>query len=248
MATTPNFNWSTPDNTGLVKNGALDIRTLGNSIDASMAELKGGTTGQVLSKTSNTDMDFTWVAQDDSNAIQNAIVDAKGDLIAASAADTPARLGVGANDTMLIADSTQSTGLAWKTAATQFPWATWTPSFGGFSLGNGSVVARYQKIGKLVNASFGITLGTTSSMTSRFYFTMPSSSANIRPCSSYANLAGAPFATPTQAFLGVSGNLCYVDAINTAGTYAAGTAFGSTVPFTWITGSEVVVFMTYEEV
>lgn len=60
MATTPNFNWSTPDNTGLVKNGALDIRTLGNSIDASMADLKGGTTGQVLAKATNTDMDFTW--------------------------------------------------------------------------------------------------------------------------------------------------------------------------------------------
>jgi len=62
MATTPNFNWSTPDNTGLVKNGALDIRTLGNSIDASMADLKGGTTGQVLAKASNTDMDFVWAA------------------------------------------------------------------------------------------------------------------------------------------------------------------------------------------
>jgi hypothetical protein len=60
MATTPNFNWSTPDNTGLVKNGALDIRTLGNSIDASLVDLKGGTTGQVLAKATNTDMDFTW--------------------------------------------------------------------------------------------------------------------------------------------------------------------------------------------
>ncbi len=60
MATTPNFNWSTPDNTGLVKNGALDIRTLGNAIDASMVDLKGGTTGQVLAKATNTDMDFTW--------------------------------------------------------------------------------------------------------------------------------------------------------------------------------------------
>jgi hypothetical protein len=60
MATTPNFNWSTPDNTGLVKNGALDIRTLGNSIDASLVDLKGGTTGQVLAKASATDMDFTW--------------------------------------------------------------------------------------------------------------------------------------------------------------------------------------------
>ncbi len=115
MATTPNFNWSTPDNTGLVKNGALDIRTLGNSIDASMADLKGGTTGQVLAKATNTDMDFAWVAQDDSNAIQNAIVDAKGDLIGATAADTPARLAVGTNGQVLTADSTAATGLAWAT-------------------------------------------------------------------------------------------------------------------------------------
>jgi hypothetical protein len=56
-------------------------------------------------------MDFIWVAQDDSNAIQNAIVDAKGDLIAASANDTPARLAVGANGETLVADSSTSTGL-----------------------------------------------------------------------------------------------------------------------------------------
>jgi hypothetical protein len=58
--TTPNFGWSVPTSSDLVKNGAVAIETLGDSIDASMAELKGGTTGQVLSKTSNTDMDFTW--------------------------------------------------------------------------------------------------------------------------------------------------------------------------------------------
>lgn len=113
MATSPNFGWLEPDNTDLVKNGALAIRTAVNAIDASLAELKGGTTGQVLSKTSNTDMDFTWVAQDDSNAIQNAIVDAKGDLIAATANDTPARLAVGTNGYVLSADSTAATGLAY---------------------------------------------------------------------------------------------------------------------------------------
>jgi hypothetical protein len=117
MATTPNFNWVTPDNTGLVKNGALDIRTLGNAIDASMVDLKGGTTGQVLAKATNTDMDFSWVAQDDSNAIQNAIVDAKGDIIAASANDTPARLAVGTNGQVLTADSSTATGLKWAAAA-----------------------------------------------------------------------------------------------------------------------------------
>jgi hypothetical protein len=49
--------------------------------------------------------------------IQPTIVDAKGDLITATAADTPARLAVGANDTVLIADSTTATGLKWGTAA-----------------------------------------------------------------------------------------------------------------------------------
>jgi hypothetical protein len=115
MATvTPNFNWPVPTSTDLVKDGATAIEALGDSIDASLVDLKGGTTGQVLSKTSNTDMDFTWVAADDTNAIQNTIVDAKGDLIAASAADTPARLAVGNNGETLVADSSTSTGLRYQ--------------------------------------------------------------------------------------------------------------------------------------
>jgi hypothetical protein len=118
MATTTNFGWETPDDTDLVKDGAAAIRTLGQSIDTSMADLEGGTTGQVLSKASNADMDFTWVTSDDANAIQNAIVDAKGDLIAATAADTPARLAVGTNGQVLTADSTAATGLKWATAST----------------------------------------------------------------------------------------------------------------------------------
>lgn len=116
MATTTNFGWETPDDTDLVKDGAAAIRTALGGVDTSFVDLKGGTTGQVLSKATNTDLDFTWVAQDDSNAIQNAIVDAKGDLITATAADTPARLAVGTNGQTLVADSSTATGLKWAAA------------------------------------------------------------------------------------------------------------------------------------
>jgi hypothetical protein len=64
MATTTYFGWTTPDNTDLVKDGAAAIRSLGSAIDSSMQYLEGGTTGQILSKTSNTDMAFTWITND----------------------------------------------------------------------------------------------------------------------------------------------------------------------------------------
>jgi len=54
-----------PTNTDLVSQLPADFEVFGQAVDTSMADLKGGTTGQVLSKASNTDMDFTWIEQDD---------------------------------------------------------------------------------------------------------------------------------------------------------------------------------------
>jgi hypothetical protein len=111
---TSNFGWQMPTPTDLVTDLPADFEVFGQAVDTALADLKGGTTGQVLAKASNTNMDFSWVAQDDSNAIQNTIVDAKGDLIAASASDVPARLAVGNNGETLVADSSTSTGLRYK--------------------------------------------------------------------------------------------------------------------------------------
>ena len=110
--TTTNFGWDIPQSTDLVKDGATAIAALGQDIDTALVDLKGGTTGQVLAKASGTDLDFSWVAVD-----PLTILDAKGDLISATAADTPARLAVGTNGQVLTADSTQSTGLAWASPA-----------------------------------------------------------------------------------------------------------------------------------
>ena len=70
--TTPNFGWTVPTSTDLVKDGATAIETLGDGVDASFVGLKGGTTGQVLSKTSGTDLAFTWIEQDDTTLSFNA--------------------------------------------------------------------------------------------------------------------------------------------------------------------------------
>ena len=110
--TTTNFGWDIPQSTDLVKDGATAIAALGQDIDTALVDLKGGTTGQVLAKASGTDLDFSWVAVD-----PLTILDAKGDLITATAADTPARLAVGTNGHVLTADSTAATGIKWAAPA-----------------------------------------------------------------------------------------------------------------------------------
>jgi hypothetical protein len=247
MATSPLFGWEEPDDTDLVKDGAAAIRTLGNAIDTSMGDLLGGTTGQVLSKASNTNMDFTWVTSDDANAIQNTIVDAKGDLIAATAADTPARLAVGANGEMLVADSTASAGMDWKSAAEQYPWTAYTFTPSGITVGNGTLIARYQQIGKTINLEIDFLFGSTSAVTGLVVFGLPVTAklgsytnAGVVTLGKYAvgNYAGSAGLQTTSNF--------YIGAIQTSGTYGFEVGLSSTVPFTWGTADRISVRMTYE--
>jgi hypothetical protein len=107
MPNTTNFGWATPADTDLVKDGAAAIRTLGSSIDTSLVDLKGGTTGQILSKASNTDLDFSFITP------ATSPLTTKGDLFTFDTA--AARLPVGTNGQVLTADSATATGLKFAT-------------------------------------------------------------------------------------------------------------------------------------
>lgn len=61
-----------PTSTDLVTDLPADFEVFGQAVATSMQYLLGGTTGQVLSKTSATDMAFTWIEQDDTTLSFNA--------------------------------------------------------------------------------------------------------------------------------------------------------------------------------
>jgi hypothetical protein len=99
MPTTTNYGWTTPADTDLVKDGASAIRTLGTAIDTTVFNNAGA-------------------------AIAKTIVDAKGDIIVATAADTVARLASsGVNGDVLQVDTSTATGLKYAAVAAGANWS-----------------------------------------------------------------------------------------------------------------------------
>lgn len=245
------FGWQMPTSTDLVTDLPADFEVFGQAVDTSLADLKGGTTGQVLSKATNADMDFTWVTTDDANAIQNSIVDAKGDLIAASANDTPARLAVGTNGQVLTADSTAATGLKWAAAASpSYTWTSFTPTFTGTSVGNGTVSGKYVLIDKTCHFYISLITGTTTTIgdtTITFPVAAASAAAGIG-ANITCQFEDVGIGPTNGMVIAVSGSTTTfrISTFLTSSTYPTAYVLSSTAPFTWVTGDRMYISGTYE--
>jgi len=152
---TSNFGWQMPTSTDLVTDLPADFEVFGQAVDTDFVDLLGGTTGQVLSKTSATDLDFTWINNDTGDitgvtagtgisgggtsgtvTITNDMattITAAGDIVVGTGNGTYDNLPIGTTAQVLTADTTVS--------PYKVKWAT--PAGGG------------GKVLQVVNATYG---------------------------------------------------------------------------------------------
>ena len=129
-----------PTPTDLVTDLPADFEVFGQAVDSDFVDLLGGTTGQVLSKTSNTDLDFTWVAPTAGDitgvtagtgisgggtsgtvTVTNDMattITASGDMVVGTGSGTYDNLPIGTTGQILTADTTVSPyKVKWATPA-----------------------------------------------------------------------------------------------------------------------------------
>lgn len=125
------------------------------------------------------------------SAINPNIVDAKGDIIAATAADTVARLAVGANDTVLTADSSTATGLKWAAPAAGGMTLLSTTSLSGATTTISGISGAY-------NSLFAVVTGVTNATADGNFRLAPNGTINI---TSTNGLINATTDTRTDSYL-----------------------------------------------
>jgi hypothetical protein len=130
-------------------------------------------------------------------------------------------------------------GTSWIQLINPNAWVTYTPTISNVTLGNGTVTARYNVIGKTMFIRFRMQLGSTSSVTGAPIFSIPSGftsafSGNFPVGEGFATISGANYIlTPITSGTG------FINAWTTFAnsTYTVAGDMSATQPATWGNGS-----------
>lgn len=177
------------------------------------------------------------------------MVDAKGDLLVGTAADTAARLAAGSNNTVLVADSAATAGVKWADlSGISQPWTNFVPSWTGSvtnpSIGNGAIISRYIRIGNTVIMQGWILCGSTTTYGSGALFLSLPIEANlsITRCESFGQLLDASAGYPQYFGGGIFNNAFRIE-------WRLGNAaqvWQPTVPITMADGDQFRFTIIYE--
>ena len=174
-------------------------------------------------------------------------ITASGDIVVGTGSGTYDNLPIGSTGQVLTADTTVSPyKVKWApVGAASLSWTSYTPTYQNFTLGNGTVDARYIDEGELVFVYIKITLGSTSSVTGTWDFTLPFTSSHsswLAPC--YIQDAG----TATYVgWLNSDSVRMALYAGNTGGTYLSYSSSSATVPMTWASGDFIQAYFFYKK-
>ena len=131
-------------------------------------------------------------------------------------------------------------------------WSTWTPTFANLSIGNGTIIARYQRINGMVAFEIGFVFGSTSSITGAITFTLPPG-LNARSVSN-TNTSGLGSLYIEDAGLAGYSGIIRLESTTSAGLFRQGVSgenvsivgITASAPFAWATGDWARGYGIYE--
>lgn len=123
--------------------------------------------------------------------------------------------------------------------------SSWTPTWGGITLGSATNLGRYEQVGRVCHFQAHLTLS-ASTVTGALTLTLPFTAARVYSGVYQLVLRDASVGDYSGIARQTSTTVLTLHALSTSGSYAIEAATSSTVPFTWTDTDIIYVTGSYE--